>query len=238
MARMIRRIVVVPIALTALALAAAPAGAATDAEIAEAGVITDTDFTGASGRWFRSANEDSSEATQKLAKKIKSCKDYVSFAKSFATSTDAVSPEYEGNFQLLSNHSYVYKSDAAAEKAYKKAAAPGISDCLEALMTKQFEEQLKADPQSAAQIDKYRAAIDEVPAVNDAVGDRSVGYAGGLEWTATDGSVDGRQVTTLVTRVGRAILSYSYSFAPNNGQPEVFDAVLANTVARSQAAQG
>jgi hypothetical protein len=230
----------VPVALLGLTAAAGPAGAGagpaaalSDSEIAEAGTITDTDLTGG---WFSAPNDDSStKARLKLAKKTKGCTDYVAFTKSFATTTDAESPEYETTSQQLSNHSYVYKTGAAAKKAYSSASAKGMAKCLQALFTKQFEAQLKADPAFGAQVETYRVGITDIPEATNAKGDQSVGYGGGIEVKSPDGSTDQVLVSTFVVRVGRAILTYSYTFAPQT-DPAALDTALDNSLGRIQAA--
>jgi hypothetical protein len=211
------------------------AGTTTDQQIAEAGAIADTDIT--TSGWFKGTQDDTRAETRTVAKKTKGCKDYVAVSKSFDTTTEAASPEYSASSQELSNYSYVYTAEAAAKKAFARASAAGVADCLSALFTKQFEAQLKENPQLKQQVDDYRAAIADVPAVEDAVGDEAVGYGGGIEITGTDGSVQRVQVSTLMVRVGRAILTYTYQFAPNSGNNTLLDQVISNTVARSQAAQ-
>lgn len=228
------RLALLPLAaLLALVLTAGPAAAATDKEIAQAGTITSTDLT---GTWSSAPNDSSAAAAnRKLARKTKGCKNYVAFAKTFAASTDAVSPDYSLSSQELSNHSYVYKTDAAAKKAYARAAASGVADCLQSLFTKQFAAQIKSDPQVAAEVDSFDVVIQDVPAFADVVGDQSVGYEGGIAVTSPDGTTGQLLVVSVVTRVGRVVLTYTYSFGPEV-DPSTFDTALLNTVGRTQTA--
>ena len=192
--------------------------------------------------WQKGPNQDTTAQARKLASKTKGCKSYLAFSKSFDSTTEADSPEYDSGFQNLSNHAYVYKTDAAAKKAFSHASATGVDTCLATLLSKQFGTQLKQNQQLAAQVDDYKVGIAVVPEVANQVGDQAVGYSGGIEVTGTDGSIDRILLTTLVTRVGRAILTYTYQVdadyaASNPTATQTLDSVIAATVARAEAAQ-
>lgn len=232
-----RTIALVSLAVAAVLATALPANAGTtsDKAIAEAGIIADTDIPAAG--WTKATNTDDTSAARKLAQKTKGCQDYVAFTKTFASTTNAVSPDYSTASEELSNRAYVYKTDAAATKAFARASAPRVAKCLQTMLTKQFAASLESNPELDAQVDTYQAVLKVVPEVADAVGDESVGYGGGIAVRGTDGSVDQLQVTTLVARVGRAILTYTYQFGGSTGSAAVFDTAITNTIARAEAAQ-
>lgn len=238
MPRTFRRLVV-PLAVAALGtvtLTAAPAGAASSAaQVAQAGTIVASDL----GAGWTAGPSDSSgdKVIKKLAAKTKGCEDYAAVRASLDTATDAASPEFETAVQQISNHSYVYKTEAAAAKALKRASAGTVADCFTDLFTKVFAQQINANPATAKQVKNYRVKIAEVPDLTDALGDQSVGYAGGAEINGTDGTTTRLILSTLVVRVGPAVITYSYSFDADKSQPSsAFDAAVANTIARTEIA--
>ena len=240
MPRRFRRLVVAPLALAAVALAAAPDGAAngaTDSQIAKAGTIVAGDL---GAGWVAGPPDTSGDKViTKLAAKTKGCDDYAATRTSLDTTTDAASPGFQQTSQQLSNHSYVYKREAAAKRAFQHAAAPGVADCFTDLFTKVFGQQLRSDPQNASQVQGYRVKIVDLPDADNAIGDESVGYTGGAQILGTDGSTTNLSLTSILVRVGRVIRTYSYSWDADASQasPSV-DTAVNNTVGRTQAALG
>lgn len=233
-----RLVVVLVVAVVGTMLfLAGPAGAATDEEIAQAGTIQPNDLV--SDRWFGSAaDETESEAQLKAAKKLKVCKRYAAFGKSFTQTTDAPSLDLESTGGKLSNHSYVYADEQTATKAFALASAPGIPACFEALFTKQFDDMLKASAQAAAQVERFRVAVTEQRDVRDTVGDESVGYTISIEVVQPGGVVQNVETRVPVVRVGRVVLTYSHQFLPSLGPSDDLASAVDGTTARTRAALG
>jgi hypothetical protein len=228
-----------------VALWATPAAAGTTdaAAIAEAGTLVGTDL--ASGLRIMPSGDDEADdrQNQKLAAKTKGCKQYLALSKAFDKTTDSKSDDFTNGFLELGNHAYVFANERAATQAFKLATVPSTAACLTALFEKGFAKGVAADPQIKAQVEDYRVKIEDVPSVADTVGDESVGYSGGFEVNLTDGSNQQLLVSTFLTRVGPAILTYT--FQVDNGYLEgnptatdYLDQAIEATVTRTQAAVG
>lgn len=217
-------------AMTMVGVAPAAAGSISAQDVAEAGTIVASDVTPD----FEASPPDEStdKALLKQAKKVKGCGDYVAVRKALDKGTDAESPDFQSNVEALSNHVYVLKNEKTATKVLKQAKAKGLADCFTDLFTKVLSKQLKSNPS----VDKIRVQIEDVPDLEDQLGDQSVAYSGGIEATYTDGSSPDRfVVSNVLVRVGPAVLSYSYQVIPNQ-TTGALNTAINNSILRTQIA--
>ena len=71
-----------------------------------------------------------------------------------------------------------------------------------------------------------------------ATGDDIAGYAGGVEITYKDGTVEQLLTGTALVRVGRVLLTYSFSAPPSaTDYTSALDSAIENTVSRTEKAQ-
>jgi hypothetical protein len=226
-------VVSVVVVLAFVALAAAPAGAATDKQTARKGVIVASDLP---STWTSTPDESNDAELDKVAAGIPDCEDYLAVRKITKRTPNVDSRDFSLGDQDLSNEVWVFGSTFSAKRVLTDMGAPTIDDCFTAVFRKAVEADIAADPRSAAQVRSVRVQVTQSSDVPD-VGNDVVGYEGGVEVTLVNGTVQTLLVGNLLVRVGRAILSYSLS-APttSSGYRTAFDSALAATVARMKKA--
>ena len=230
-----RRLVVAPALLALCALVATPAGASSssDKKAAKAGVIVAADVPSS---WQSSpADSSSDKEIEKAAKKISDCKEYLAVRKTLDKAPKAKSRDYATGDESLSNEVWVFSSASKATKAFDGMSATSNEDCLTVLFQDQFEALAARDP-SVDTVDVRIVQTSDLPSVGDDI----VGYAGGAEVTLTDGSVQRLPVSNAIVRVGRSILSYTFSGGPTPSGSystaflNVVDEALDTTVSRME----
>lgn len=217
------------------AFAAAPASAASssDKKTAKAGVIVAGDVPSS---WQSSPADDSSDKEiEKAAKKVPACKSYLAARKTLDPAPKGESRDFLTGDETLSNEVWVFSSTAKAKKAFTAMSDDAIEGCLTTLFQGQFENLAASEP-SVADVQVAIAQTTDLPDVGDAI----VGYGGGAEVTLTTGGVQRLPVSNAIVRVGRSILSYTFSGGPTTTgayTPAFLDGVdgaLSATITRMQ----
>ena len=214
--------------------AAAPAGAASDSAIAKAGVIVQSDL---GSQWSGApADESGNKLALKAAAEYPECKDYILLNKLNRKQPNADSKDWTLDDQSISDKSFVYSSESAAKKAMTLAKSPDMADCLTSSFQSLLGDQLAKSPE-ASKVARFNVLIDEVTGL-PATGDDIAGYAGGVEITYKDGTVEQLLTGTALVRVGRVLLTYSFSAPPSaTDYTSALDSAIENTVSRTEKAQ-
>jgi hypothetical protein len=175
--------------LTAFPGAAVAASRGADRRIAEAGIITASDFpTG----WTEIPDDRSADREiEAAAKETSSCKHYLTLRTTGKKQPRAESPTFVLGESELQNTVMAYPSTSGAKAAMKLFEHPSVLTCFNELFTKLLED------------DGIQIAVEPVD-VQD-VGDAVAAYEG----MATNGEAS-IGVGTAAVRVGRAIAVYSY----------------------------
>lgn len=209
MSCILRRLVLVSALIAAMVLVATPAGAASppDKKLAAQGAIVADDLPAS---WQSTPADDSSDKKlEKSAKKIAACKDYLAVRKTLDQAPSAKSRDFATGGESLSNEVWVFTSASKAKKAFAQMSDDSVEDCLTTLFQDQFESLIAGD----ATVDGVQARIVQTTELPN-VGDDIVGYVGGAEVTLADGTVQRLPLSNAVVRVGRSILSYTFSGGP------------------------
>jgi len=212
MNRLVRSTVLVAFAATVLVLGAAPAGAATDKQIAKAGVITAKDLPSS---WKSTPTDpDSGKALEVLAAGFPQCVDYLDSRAQLKKGVNADSRQFTSrDDEDVSNESWVFTSAAAARSAFEAMGASSNANCLTTLFQKAFEQQIAADPSSAGRVTSIRAEIQESNSVPDA-GDDQLGYIGSVQFTLNDGSAQQLLLGYFAIRTSRGIIGHTVAAPP------------------------
>jgi len=228
------RLTALPLAaFLTIALAAGPAAAAkSDTQIAKAGVLVASDLP---NTWTSSPPDNSgSKQVEKIAAKVPSCKEYLAFSKANKGNTNAESRDFSLGDDDLSNKAFVYKSNAAAQKAMQAIGASDVADCLTQVFQKVLDRQIASSPKSAKTVKSATASIAPVSDLTG-VGDDAVGYAGGLDIQLTDGTDQQLLVGVLAVRTGRALTTFSFSAPPtDSGFSTVLDSAITASTTRTK----
>jgi hypothetical protein len=193
----------------AVALAAAPASAApsSDTKTAKAGVIVTGDVPSS---WQSTPADDSSDKElERAARKIPDCKGYLAVRKTLDQAANAKSRDFAAGDESLSNEVWVFPSTTKAKKAFAAMSDRSIEDCLTTLFQDQFERLTSSDP-TVRELRVVIAQTTDLPAVGDDI----VGYGGGAEMGLANGTFQRLPVSNAVVRVGRSIISYTFSGGP------------------------
>jgi len=188
--------------------AIAPAGAASkDAQLAEEGVIVASDVP---ATWDSTPPDDSGDkALDKIAKSISGCKAYLAAKKTNDKAPNAESRDFTSGDEDLSNKVWVFPTEKAAKKAFAGMADETNADCIQDVFEEALDQQLGSDP-SIADVRVAIVQTDDLPSLGDDI----IGYTGGAEFTATDGSTERLLLVNVIIRVGRSLISYSISGPP------------------------
>ncbi|MBM3660336.1 MAG: hypothetical protein FJW95_12665 [Actinobacteria bacterium] len=228
--------VVIALSLAAFGVTAGagPASAGSnDKAIAEAGIIEASDVP----RTFTASPQDRSGAkkTLALARRTKGCSGFVKFQAANEAATKAESDQFETGSEDLSNVSYVHKSEAVATRLMDSLGASSTADCLQDVLQKRTELQVKADPDLRRQVVDVTLTLEQTDLGDVATSQLS--YEGVLSLELKDGSTDDLNVALVAIQVERVILSYSVSATPaSTNIADVFRTAVTNTVNRTFAA--
>lgn len=174
--RTIRHLAAVTLTATALTLGAtvAPVGAASsDEQIAKAGVVVAKDVPSS---WKSTpADPDSGKAIEALAAGFPECVDYLDSRSQLKAGANAESRQFTSpKDEDFSNETWAFARTSTARSAFEAMGASTNAACLTLLFQKAFEQQIAADPTSAARVAGVRAAVQETSSVPKA-GDDQVG---------------------------------------------------------------
>jgi hypothetical protein len=226
-----RRQLAIPIALSIAVLGALPssAGAATatgDEAIANAAVLTAGDFP---STWSQAPRDTSGDAaTDKVASKIPSCRQFAAFRLANKKYPRAESDDFDLDQSSLSNTVTAFPSEQAAADALKTFASKTVAKCLDALFTAVLKTQLAKDTSLKGKLKSVESSVSADPGLQ--IGDDSVAYAGSTVITLKGG---GGKVTldlgNEAVRVGRVINDFAYTADTD------ISAVATNAINRSVA---
>jgi len=220
--------------LVALAVGAGPAAAATDRQIAAAGIIVASDLP---ATWVASPPDISADkAALARAAKTPGCKDYVRFARANERTTKAASDSYTLDDQLISNRSYVYKTAARANTTMAAINGPTVGGCLGRVFEQTIDAQIESNKRQQQAIADVAVSI--APVEFQAVGDATVAFEGTVTITLKDKSTQELLVGLLAVRIDRVVTTYSLSTPPATAaavQTPFADAVSATLVRTAQA---
>lgn len=236
MPRLARVIAVLAAAGITLAVGAGPAAAASDRQIAAAGIIVATDLP---ATWIASPPDISGDK-QALARATKTpgCKDYVRFARANETTTKAASASYTLDDQVISNKSYVYEQPAAADRAMAAISGPTVGGCLGRVFEQTIDAQLETNTKEQRAITGVNVIV--APVDFQAVGDDTVAFEGAVTIALKDKSTQELLVGLLAVRIDRVVTTYSLSTPPDTAaavQNPFADAVSATLVRTARALQ-
>lgn len=235
MPRLARVIAVLAAVVITLAVGAGPAAAASDRQIAAAGVIVASDLP---ATWVASPPDISGDK-EALARAAKTpgCTDYVRFARANQGTTKAASASYTLDDQLISNKSYVYQQPAGADRTMVAISAPTVGGCLGRVFEQTIGAQLETNKRQQRVITGVNVII--APVDFQAVGDDTVAFDGTVTITLKDKSTQELLVGLLVVRIDRVVTTYSLSTPPAAAavQTPFADAVSATLVRTAQALQ-
>lgn len=197
------------------AVAAVPAGAASDRKLAKTGLIVAKDLP----RSWESApaDPDSGDAIEQLAAGYPECVDYLDSRQQLDEAANADSRQFssaEGDD--LSNETWVFATTRAARSAFEAMAAPSNASCLTLLFQAAFEQQIADDPETAAQVSGVSALINPTSSV-PSNGDDQLGFVGTVDLTLTDGSTERLLVAYFAIRTGRGIAGYTITASAVDG---------------------
>jgi hypothetical protein len=227
------RLTALPVAaFLTIAVVAGPAAAASDAQIAKAGMIVASDVPST----WQSSPPDSSDdkELEELAAKIPGCKKYLAARKSNDRAARAESRDFSTGVEDLSNTVWVFASEKSAKKSFAAMTDSTIDDCLTELFKQALDEQTSSEPT----VRGVRVAIvqtDDLPAIGDDV----IGYTGGAEFSMSNGTTQRLLLGNFTTRVGRSIITYALSgpAGPNGFSTSynaAIDAAIGSTVERME----
>jgi hypothetical protein len=226
-----RRTVVIVVALVVLGALAVPAGAATDADVAKAGVLVLTDFP--SG-WTQSPRAKSSDAAlDAAAAKVKSCAPFSAFTKANRKNPRAESPNFDEQQSNVTNSVSIYPSTARAVAAMHTFSDRRLPSCLRTLFTSTFREELTRKQDVARRLASVRTTIKVVPGVE--IGDEAVAYQGAVEVALKDGTSQTIGLGVVAARVGDAVTGYSWTADADISA--ALQPAIVTSVGRLQAAQ-
>lgn len=223
-----------PLGTVALVRGGAPASAATaDEQIAQAGVIVDTDMPGT----WTSAPQDRAWAkrTLALAKRTKGCARFVKFDVANRAATRAESAAYQSSAADLSNEVSVHKSPEAAAELMTALADPSVAGCLQAVLQTKTVLQIVKDRDLRKQVENVDLTLEQTELGN--IGTDQVAFEGLLTIDLKDGTRQQLNVGLVAVQVEQAIITYSVSGTPDSTDvQDVFAHAVANTVRRTSAA--
>jgi hypothetical protein len=206
----IRRLLpAVLIAASCVALVApgAAAAATTDKQLARAGVLVLSDFPAG---WTTSARAKTPDAElDAAATKIATCKPFIAFGKANKMNPRAKSPNFDQSQSNVTNTVSVYPSDTKAESAIRTFSDQRMPDCLQKLFNTVYEQQLRKDPKTKAQVTSATTSIGAVPDVR--IGDEAVAYQGTVDVGLKDGTTQTIGIGFAATRVGKAVAGFSWT---------------------------
>jgi hypothetical protein len=181
--------------------------AATDREVASAGVLQLSDFpTG----WSRSPRAEADDPLlDKTAAKIKACKPFLAFTKANRTHPRKRSPNFDESQARVSNAVTVFPSTAKAVGAMRTFSHTRVPSCLEQVDSAAFEAELADDEEAAKELRSVRANI--VPVEGVTIGDEAVVYEGRMRVAWRDGTSETVGLGVVAVRVDDAIAGYSYT---------------------------
>ena len=201
--------------LGSLGAAPAVASKASDTQIAEAGLLVQSDFPAG---WTSTPRDTSSDASiEKTAKKIPVCAEYLALRVANDRQANVQSPAFELGQSQIDNTVTVFPTVAGAAAAMKTFSRPSIVKCISALFTK------VAAP---ATVKVSRADIEPIA-------DGTTAYEGTV--TVTEGG----EKTTLgvgvaAVRTDRGVAVYSYTVSSTTVLqllPSLVDASVARLTA-------
>jgi hypothetical protein len=205
----IRRTALVLLAIVVLLVLAPPgAGAASsDQQLARAGVLVASDFpTG----WTQHARAKTPDAAlDAAAARIPSCKPFLVFSKVNRKNPRAKSPNFDRGQSNVTNTVSVFASTAKAEAAMGTFSDPRMPDCLQELFESVYEQQLKHDAKTGAQVTSVTTAIAAVPEVH--IGDQAVAYQGTVDVGLKNGTTETVGLGFAAARVGQAVSGFAWS---------------------------
>lgn len=208
---MARRCTVLVVALASaatLAFGAATAGAASssDKKTAKKGVILTKDVPAS---WESSPPDNSTDdELERAAAQIPGCETYVVVRKTLGDTPKAESRSFATGSEEVSNEVWVFANTKKAKQTFALMSDDTVAPCL-TMLFQNFYEGRVTDP-SVAAIDVVIQQESDV----GSVGDDIIGYGGGAQVTTTDGTVQRVPVSNAIVRVGRSILSYTFSGGP------------------------
>jgi len=195
----LRRTPLLALVAALLALAASPAGAASDKALAAQGVIVAKDVPSS---WSSEPADDSGDKElEREAAKIPECRTYLAVRKANKKAANAESRTFSDGSNELSNEVWVYPSVAKAKKVFKDMSSSTIAECFSTL----FEDVFGADS----------ASIRQTIGIEGLAGDETLAYSGPVQVTNPDGTVDRLLLANFGVRAGRSILSFTVAGPPD-----------------------
>lgn len=216
MKRSLLALFALPMAVASLAVAAAPAGAASsDKKIAKSGLIVAKDVPSS---WESTpADPDSDEQVEQLAAQFPECVDYLDSRQQLDKALNASSRQFSSrDGDELSNETWVFEKTAAARAAFDAIGAPTNASCLTLLFQEAFEQQIAADPETAAQVTGIRTFVNPTSSL-PSNGDDQLGYVGTVNFAMTDGSTQQLLLAYFAVRTGRGIVGYTVTASSVDG---------------------
>jgi hypothetical protein len=201
-----------------------------DAELAEAGLLTQADFPAG---WTATERPADDGEVEKVAKTIPSCNDYRALRTTTKRQAQAKSPQFELGASQIDNTVTVFPTTAAATAALKVFAKPSVLTCVNKLFTKVFTASIAADPATRKQVDSIDVDIDRASVVP--VGDATTAYEGTVTITLKDGTTQTLGVGTAAARTGRGVDTFSYTVDSSDVLP-LLQPLVEASVARLTAA--
>ncbi len=199
-------VVGVVLAGTVAGLATPGAAASSAKEIAQAGVLVQSDFPAG---WTSSARGQTSDAAQLAAgAKIASCKPFVAFSTANKKNPRAKSPTFDHEQSDVTNTVSVYPSTAKAQAAIHQFGEGDLPTCLEKLFSSVYEQQLAKQPAVRKQLVSVNTTISPVADVH--VGDEAVAYQGTIDVNLKTGTQT-VGIGVVTARVGDALVGYSWT---------------------------
>ena len=192
-----------------LVLGAAGAGGATraaDTQIAEAGLLTASDFPAG---WTETPRDSSDDGEiDQVAKKVGSCKRYLTLRATGKKQPRGESAEFELGGSQVDNSVAVFASTASANSAMKLFAHPTVLTCINLLFTQVFTSVLADDPTTRDAVTDVTVNVEKADVGQ--VADSARAYEGTVVLTLQDGSEQTIGLGTAAVRTGRAVALYSY----------------------------
>jgi hypothetical protein len=189
-----------------LGTAPAVASKASDTQIAEAGVLVQSDFPAG---WTATPRDTSTDAaTEKIAKKIPACSDYLALRTATKGEAKAKSEEFSLLNSQVDNTVTVFPTNAGAIAAMKVFARPSVVKCINTLFTKVFTASLESNATTRNQIESIKVKV--TPASVEPIADGTTAYEGTVTITTKDGTTQTIGVGNAAVRTGRAIDAFSY----------------------------
>jgi hypothetical protein len=227
-----RRALAVALVLVVLGALALPAGAATDTDVAQAGVLVLTDFP--SG-WTQSPRPKGSDAAlDAAAAKVKTCGAFSAFDRSNRANPRAESPNFDDHQANVTNTVSVYGSTAEAVAAMHTFADAHVPKCLDALYTSIFRGELTRTKEVAKELASVRTSVKPVSGI--VIGDQAIAYQGAVDVALKDGTTQSIGLGVVTARVGNAVSGYSWTSDTDISaalQPAIVTSVARLKTARS-----